>query len=48
MKPLKGDQQPVILCGAPGVKTKILSTKKKGPGMQAPIEISRRGAEKCF
>src|SRR6266852_4527702 len=23
---------PVVLCGAPGVKTKILSTKKKGPG----------------
>src|SRR5207245_4129404 len=23
---------PVVLCAAPGVKTKILSTKKKGPG----------------
>jgi hypothetical protein len=23
---------PGLLCGAPGVKTKILSTKKKGPG----------------
>jgi hypothetical protein len=32
MKPLKGDQQPVALCGAPDVKIKILSTKKKKPG----------------
>jgi len=37
MKSLKGDQQlrfiiPVALCDAPGVKTKILSTKKKRPG----------------
>jgi hypothetical protein len=48
MKPLKGDRIPVVLCGTPGVKTKILSTKKKEPWMQALIEVSRRAVEKCF
>src|SRR5438445_13552704 len=36
MKPLQGGPAtairiPVVLCGAPSVKTKTLSTKKKGP-----------------
>jgi hypothetical protein len=29
-KPATAIRTPVVLCGAPGVKTKILSTKKKG------------------
>jgi len=52
MKPRKGDQQlrstSVVLCCAPGIKPEILSTKKKGPWMQATIEVSPRGVEKCF
>ena len=51
MKPLKEDQQldPYLsYCCAPGVKPEILSTKKKGAWMQATIEVSRRGVEKCF
>ena len=39
---------PVVLCGAPGVKTKILSMKKKGAWMQAPIEVSRRASGEVF
>ena len=38
----------VVLCGATGVKTKTLSTKKKGPGCKHPIEVPRRAVEKLF
>src|ERR1700685_3359589 len=31
-RPATAIRIPVVLCGASGVKTKILSTKKKGPG----------------
>src|SRR6266566_4828942 len=31
-RPATAIRIPVVLCGAPGVRTKILSTKKKGPG----------------
>jgi len=52
MKPLKEDQQPrstsVVLCCAPGVKPKILSTNEEGARMHATIEVSPRGVEKCF
>src|SRR5258708_31822252 len=45
--PATATRIPDVLCGAPGVKTKILSTKKKGPGCKHRIEVSRRGVEKC-
>jgi hypothetical protein len=53
MKPLQGNPplrsvSRIALCGASGVKTKTLSTKKKGAWTQASIEVSRRGVEKCF
>ena len=32
-RPATAIRIPVVLCGAPGVKTKTLSTKKKGPDM---------------
>jgi len=35
-RPATAIRIPVVLCGAPGVKTKILSTKKKGPGCKHP------------
>jgi hypothetical protein len=47
-RPATAIRIPVVLCGAPGVKTKILSTKKKGPGCKHRFEVSRRAVEKCF
>ena len=52
MKPLKGDQQlrsvPGVLCGAPGVNTKILSTKKKRPGCKHRSRSQGEEWERCF
>src|ERR1700688_4246728 len=39
---------PVVLCGAPGVKTKILSTKKKGPGCKHRSRSHGESAEVFF
>jgi hypothetical protein len=35
-RPATAIRIPVVLCGAPGVRTKTLSTKKKGPGCKPP------------
>jgi hypothetical protein len=52
MKPLKGDQQlrsvPGVLCGAPGLNTKILSPKKKRPGCKHRSRSQGEEWEKCF
>jgi len=47
-KPATAIRIPVVLCGAAGVRTKILSTKKEGPGCKHPIEASRRAVGKCL
>lgn len=39
-RPATAIRIPVALCGAPGVKTKILSTKKNGPGCKHLTESS--------
>jgi hypothetical protein len=48
MKPLKGEATairiPVILCGAPGVKTKTLSTEEEG-ALDASTESRSHGEE---
>jgi hypothetical protein len=38
-RPATAIRIPVILCGAPGVKVKILSTKRKGPGCKHRFEV---------
>ena len=53
MKPLKGDQQLRSVSLAYAVALQALKPKssprmKEGTWMQAPIEVSRRGVEKCF
>jgi len=53
MKTLKGDQQlrsVSLSCSvcAPGVRTQNPLHEEEGAWMQATIEASRRGMEKCF
>ena len=50
MKPLQGGPAtairiPVVLCGAPSVKTKTLSTKKKGPGCSTDRGLTESSGE---
>ena len=52
MKPLKEDQQLRSLSLSYSVARQALKPKssheEEGAWMQAPIEVSRRGVEKCF
>jgi hypothetical protein len=52
MKPLKGDQQLRSVSLAYSVALQALEPRslheEEGAWMQAPIEVSRRGVEKCF
>ena len=52
MKPLQGDQQLRSVSLSYSVALQALKPKslheEEGAWMQAPIEVSRRGVEKCF
>jgi hypothetical protein len=52
MKPLKGDQQLRSVSLSYSVALQSLEPnplhEEEGAWMQAPIEVSRRGVEKCF
>src|SRR5450759_5363737 len=47
-RPATAIRIPVVLCGAPGVKNQNPLHEEEEALMQAPIEVSRRGVEKCF
>jgi len=52
MKPLQGDQQPRPVSLSYSVALLALKPnplhEEEGAWMQAPIEVSRRGVDKCF